>query len=218
MDFLEKSTMNLKEGFRYQNFLNTLMAEAETYLFSDDHLFKTTKKHMRKASNPDAEDVTEEVQADNQYNVNDVVQFMVSIIAEKEEVTAAINKAKTSAEHDIDALTEGNKLRNSFCKQLKSVLKKKGKTVTRSERGFMLNNEKNQVTYFYDVEETRTEIFNRKSLTDLFEDASKESANVSNYIDVLRVTTPIDFTPRFNVNLTFEEVLTNFIETLDKNN
>ena len=37
MDFLEKSTMNLKEGFRYQNFLNTLMAEAETYLFSDDH-------------------------------------------------------------------------------------------------------------------------------------------------------------------------------------
>ena len=25
MDFLEKSTMNLKEGFRYQNFLNTLM-------------------------------------------------------------------------------------------------------------------------------------------------------------------------------------------------
>ena len=38
MDFLEKSTMNLKEGFRYQNFLNTLMAEAETYLFSDDHL------------------------------------------------------------------------------------------------------------------------------------------------------------------------------------
>ena len=209
MDFLEKSTMNLKEGFRYQNFLNTLMAEAETYLFSDDHLFKTTKKHMRKASNPDAEDVTEEVQADNPYNVNDVVQFMVSIIAEKEEVTAAINKAKTSAEHDIDALTEGNKLRNSFCKQLKSVLKKKGKTVTRSERGFMLNNEKNQA---------RTEIFNRKSLTDLFEDASKESANVSNYIDVLRVTTPIDFTPRFNVNLTFEEVLTNFIETLDKNN
>ena len=82
----------------------------------------------------------------------------------------------------------------------------------------MLNNEKNQVTYFYDVEETRTEIFNRKSLTDLFEDASKESANVSNYIDVLRVTTPIDFTPRVNVNLTFEEVLTNFIETLDKNN
>ena len=48
MDFLEKSTMNLKEGFRYQNFLNTLMAEAETYLFSDDHLFKTTKKHMRR--------------------------------------------------------------------------------------------------------------------------------------------------------------------------
>ena len=34
MDFLEKSTMNLKEGFRYQNFLNTLMAEAETYRLS----------------------------------------------------------------------------------------------------------------------------------------------------------------------------------------
>ena len=218
MDKKDIGKMNLKDGFRYQNFLNTLMTEAEYYLCAEEHLFTTTKKHMRQAANPDAEDLTEIVDADNPFDVNDVIQFMISVIAEKEEITAAINKAKTAAEQDIDALTEGNKLRNSLCKQLRTLLKKKGRTQTKSERGFMLNNERNQVSYFYNVEETRTELFDRKSITELYEDASRESSDVSNSIDVLRVTTLLDFTPRFNVNLTFEEVLNKYIADLDKTN
>ena len=82
----------------------------------------------------------------------------------------------------------------------------------------MLNNERNQVGYFYNVEETRTELFDRKSITELFEDASRKFSDVSNGIDVLRVTTLLDFTPHFNVNLTFEEVLSKYIADLDKTN
>jgi hypothetical protein len=205
--------MNLKEGFRYQNFLNALMLDAHGYLFIDEHLFKTTKVHKRKKSNPEAEDSTETVEVDNPFDVNKVIDFMAAIITEKEELTAAINKAKASAEYDVDALIEGNKLRNEFCDQLKSIMKKKGKTTTHNERGFMLNNEKNQVPYYYEVEETKEELFDRKTVSELFEKSSKKSADISNQIDVLRVMTPVDFEPRFNVNLTFEDEFERFAKT-----
>ena len=70
MDKKDIGKMNLKDGFRYQNFLNTLMTEAEYYLCAEEHLFTTTKKHMRQAANPDAEDLTETVDADNPFDVN----------------------------------------------------------------------------------------------------------------------------------------------------
>ena len=210
MNLPTENTMNLKEGFRYQNFLNTLMSDAKDYLYYDEHLFKTTKAHKRKESNPEAEDSTETVDADNPFDVNKVIDFMAVLITEKEGLTAAINKAKASAEQDIDALTEGNKFRNSFCSELKHLLKKKGKTTTHNERGYMLNNEKNQVPYYYEVEETKEELFKRKTVTELFEKTSKQSADISNQIDVLRVMTPVDFEQRFNVNLTFEEEFERF--------
>ena len=127
MDKKDIGKMNLKDGFRYQNFLNTLMTEAEYYLCAEEHLFTTTKKHMRQAANPDAEDLTETVDADNPFDVNDVIRFMISVIAEKEVITAAINKAKTVAEQDIDALTEGNKLSSERFSRKKGVLRQNPK-------------------------------------------------------------------------------------------
>ncbi|MBQ7504685.1 MAG: hypothetical protein IJT79_05140 [Ruminococcus sp.] len=217
MNITERNFMSLKEGFCYQNYLNSLMSEAENYLFFDEHLFKTTKTHKRKAANPEAEDFIEEVASDNPFSVDDILAFMEVLITEKEGITAAINEAKASADQDIDALTEGNKLRNAFNKTLKNVLKKKGKTTTKHEHGYMLNNEKNQVSYYYEVEETKEELFKRKKLVDLFEKSSKKSADTSNQIDALRVTTPINYNPRFNVNLTFEEELVRFTEADSKN-
>ncbi len=38
MDKKDIGKMNLKDGFRYQNFLNTLMTEAEYYLCAEEHL------------------------------------------------------------------------------------------------------------------------------------------------------------------------------------
>ena len=187
--------MNLKESFRYQKFLNTLMSEAENYVFSEDHLLKTTKKHLRKAANPDADDSEEVVEVDNPFDVNDMITFMQAIITEKEELTSAINKAKAAAEDDIDALTEGNKLRLSFCKRVQYILRKKAKKSIRSERGYMLNNEKNQVQYIYDVEETKEELFDRNKLTEILEKATAKSADISNKIDAMRITTELDFTP-----------------------
>ena len=206
--------MNLKESFRYQKFLNTLMSEAENYVFSEDHLLKTTKKHLRKAANPDADDFEEVVEVDNPFDVNDMITFMQAIITEKEELTSAINKAKAATEEDIDALTEGNKLRLSFCKRVQYILRKKAKKSIRSERGYMLNNEKNQVQYIYDVEETKEELFDRDKLTEILEKATAKSADVSNKIDAMRITTELDFTPSFNMNLAFDEVFSKYAATL----
>ena len=53
--------MNLKESFRYQKFLDTMMNQARRSLCDPDHILKVTKKHLRNAANPDAENVEEVV-------------------------------------------------------------------------------------------------------------------------------------------------------------
>lgn len=59
--------MNLKESFRYQNFLNTLMANAIDSIQCRDHCCRITKNHLRKNANSEAEDFVEEVQCEDFY-------------------------------------------------------------------------------------------------------------------------------------------------------
>ena len=53
--------MNLKESFRYQNFLDMMMRAASASIQQRDHCLKVTKTHLRSKANPDASDVTETV-------------------------------------------------------------------------------------------------------------------------------------------------------------
>ena len=45
--------MNLKESFRYQNFLEGMMSEAGSNLASREHCLTTIKRHLRSKANPD---------------------------------------------------------------------------------------------------------------------------------------------------------------------
>lgn len=54
--------MILKEAYRYQNYLNTLIRDAESYLMKKDFITETKQTHNRNKVNPDATDETIEVQ------------------------------------------------------------------------------------------------------------------------------------------------------------
>ena len=47
--------MTLKEAFRYKNFMTKLTAELNLAVARGDNLFTTTKTHLRRAANPDAD-------------------------------------------------------------------------------------------------------------------------------------------------------------------
>ena len=53
--------MNLKESFRYQNFLESMMGEAGSSLIERTHAQEISKKHLRSKANPDAQDIEEEM-------------------------------------------------------------------------------------------------------------------------------------------------------------
>ena len=51
--------MNLKESFRYQNFLENMLAYAGNSLTDREHSLTITKNHLRKKANAEAEDMME---------------------------------------------------------------------------------------------------------------------------------------------------------------
>ena len=53
--------MNLKESFRYQNFLENMLAYAGNSLTDREHSLTITKNHLRKKANAEAEDMMETV-------------------------------------------------------------------------------------------------------------------------------------------------------------
>ena len=80
--------MNLKESYRYANYLDGLLSTAYTYLRNKGFVTTTVEEHLRKQSNPDVENETIEVQKpfDVEFKPNDVIDFVVKVIEEKEKL------------------------------------------------------------------------------------------------------------------------------------
>ena len=68
--------MNLKESFRYQNFLDGLLEAAINSITTREHCLTTTKNHLRSKANPDAEDTTEIVEVEPFHGNDDVLRFL----------------------------------------------------------------------------------------------------------------------------------------------
>ena len=105
--------MNLKEAFRYQNFLDRMMLSVRDSISQKDHALKTTETHFRSAANPEAEDRVEEVNKGEFYQNDDVIRLGLKLIDEKKTLSYAITQAKLSCGVNIDAESETNKFRQN---------------------------------------------------------------------------------------------------------
>ena len=88
--------MNLKESFRYQNFLDKLMRAACCSIQESEHALKITKVHNKTKANPDATDLSEVVEVADFAPNDDVIRFMQWLITEREKLTKAISSAKVA--------------------------------------------------------------------------------------------------------------------------
>lgn len=201
--------MNLKESYRYANYLDRLLITADTYLRNKGFVTTTEQNHLRSKANPDAQDEKIEVQKpyDVDFTPNDIINFVVKVINEKENLFSAIADAKATTEINIDNAIAINRKKQSFVNTLKTLsdLKTNEKVVSGSDYKF--NQEGNQVKYFYNITEVTKIDYNRLDVKKLIKKYLKETDEISEKLDEIEITTQVNFTPLFDVNDSFEDLV-----------
>lgn len=208
--------MNLKESFRYQNFLDMMMRAASASIQQRDHCLKVTKTHLRNKANPDASDVTETVEGEVFFANDDVVAFMAWLVREREKLTTAIGAAKDSIGFDIDAAIETNKFRQTVNGSIKNMLRYTPTKRVEQGRDYKFNVEGNQTPYIYEIEVVSEEAYDKTGAKTLMREMISKADEVSAAIDAAMINTKVDYEPVFDVNETFDDVMTDFLEKVLK--
>ena len=201
--------MNLKESYRYANYLDGLLSTAYTYLRNKGFVTTTVEEHLRSKSNPDVEDETIEVQKpfDVEFSPNGVIDFVVKVIEEKEKLSESIAKAKNTTDVNIDNAIAMNKKKQGFVSVLNGIADIKPIESITTGNDYKFNNEGNQVKYFYNIKKITTIDYNRTDVKKLIKKYLKETDEISARLDLIEITTQVDFVPAWDVNEKFEELV-----------
>lgn len=205
--------MILKEAFRYQNYLSRLIGEAIDYLTTTSNVVITKQEHLKSKSNSDAEDevVIVDKCSDIEYDPNQVIDFLLDVLNEKETLSDAINKAKLNTEINIDSSIAINKEKQRIASIFDRLAKTKSGERIRNDSDYKFNAEGNQVSYYYEVKETTTIDFDRNKVKGIVKRLRRESDNTSNELDRVQVTLDVDYSPTYEINDSFEDALEIFV-------
>ena len=201
--------MNLKESYRYANYLDGLLSIAYTYLRNKGFVTTTVEEHLRKQSNPDVENETIEVQKpfDVEFSPNDVIDFVVKVITEKEKLSDAIAKAKNTTDINIDNAISMNKKKQVFVSVLNGIADIKPSEIKTTSKSYKFDINGEQKPYVYDVNRKTSINFDRNDVRNLIKKYLKETDEISAKLDLIEITTQVDFTPTWDVNEKFEELV-----------
>ena len=201
--------MNLKESYRYANYLDNLLSTAYSYLRNKGFITTTKQNHLRSKANSDAQDEVIDVQKpyDVEFTPNNVVDFVVKIIDEKEGLSNAIAVAKANTEINIDNAIAMNKKKQGFVSVLNGMADIKATEKQKNGSDYKFNAEGNQVAYYYTVVETTGIDFDRNDIRALAKKYLKETDEISAKLDTIEINTILDFEPKYDINSTFEELV-----------
>lgn len=202
--------MNLKESYRYANYLDTLLNTAYRYLQNKGFTTTTKQNHLRSKANSEASDEIVEVQKpyDVEFTPNDVIDFVVGVITEKELLANAIAKAKSGAEINIDNAVAMNKKKQAFVTVLSGIVNIKPSEKTTQGTDYKFNQQDgNQIRYYYNIEETTIIDFNRNDVKALIKKYSKECDDISAKLDAIEINTIVEHTQKYDISDTFEDLV-----------
>lgn len=206
--------MNLKESFRYQNFLDSKMSDANYSISNRNHALKINKVHLKKKANPDAEDIIETVEVEDFFPNDDVIAFMCWLVEERQKLTEAICNAKASLGFSLDAAIEANKFRQSTANAIKGMLRYAPAKKIEQGRDYKFNVEGNQTPYYYDIETSFEEAFTRETAKKVSRELITSADKTSAEIDAAMINTVVDYNPVFDVNDSFDDVMIEFISNI----
>lgn len=201
--------MNLKESYRYANYLDGLLSAAYTYLRNKGFVTTTVEEHLRKQSNPDVENETIEVKKpfDVEFSPNDVIDFVVKVIEEKEKLSESIAKSKNTTDINIDNAIAMNKKKQVFVSVLNGIADIKPSETKTTAKGYKFDINCEQKPYVYDVNRKTSIDFDRTDVRNLIKKYLKETDEISAKLDLIEITTQVDFIPKWDINEKFEELV-----------
>lgn len=205
--------MYLKEAFRYQNYLNNLIANTTNYLCGSQYTTKTVQEHMRKKANPDAENEVIDLTVERAlpYTANQMVDFLQHLIAQKQALTEAISAAKKSCSIDIDAEVANNRIRQNVATTLSRMGNMKPSERMTKAYAYKFNAEGNQVQYAYEVKEVTTIDFDRNKVKAISKKLIQQADEASSAIDKMMVELVVEYVPDYSVNDSFEDAIEQFL-------
>ena len=201
--------MNLTESYRYAKYLDGLLSTAYTYLRNKGFVTTTVEEHLRKQSNPDVENETIEVQKpfDVEFKPNQVIDFVVRVLNEKDKLSDAIAEAKSTTEINIDNAISMNKRKQTFVSVLNGIADIKPSEIKTTSKSYKFDINGEQKPYVYDVNRKTSIDFNRTDVRNLIKKYLKETDEISAKLDLIEITTFVDFEPTWDVNEKFEELV-----------
>ena len=195
--------MNLKEAFRYQNKLQSLLDEAQGILDCDANVTKVANTYLRHKVMPEAEDETIMDVAQTEYaeQITDIARFMLYLLEEKSRLFAAIRKAKDALDMDMDSEVSLNAARQSIARTFKRMndLRSSEQLLSGGGTGYRFNAEGNQISYCKVIHAALSKL-------------NRQADETSNRLDLCLVTSKVDYAVPFDVNASFAEAFEIYLE------
>ena len=187
--------MNLKDAFRAQNKLQAVMDEARAILEDRDNVLKVATTHLRSKVMPDEPDA-------------------VLVSAPPSEYADHINEAKASLPIDMDSETGLNRARQTLADTFRrmSALRSSEVIVDGGGSGYRFNSDGNQISYRCGAKRVTTINFNRTRVRGMATELGHKSDEVSAAMDRCLVNTQVDYRLPFEMNDSFDVILSDFIE------
>ena len=206
--------MNLKEAFRYQNKLQSFLDEAQGILDRDSNVTRVENTYLRHKVMAEAEDETVLAVPETEYyeQITDIARFLLFLLDEKDKLFAAIRKAKSELDIDMDSAVSLNATRQSIARTFKRMndLRSSEQTITGGGTGYRFNAEGNQISYRCDVRRVTTINYDRKVIR--AGKLNQQADETSTRIDLCLVTSKVDYAPPFDVNASFAEAFETYTE------
>ena len=208
--------MNLKEAFRFQNKLQSMMADAQSILGNNGNITKVQNTYLRHKVMAEAEDETilDLPQTEYAQQITDIARFMLYLLEEKSRLFAAIRKAKDALDMDMDSEVSLNAARQSVARTFKRMndLRSSEQLLSGGGTGYRFNAEGNQISYCCDVKRVTTINYDRKVIHAALSKLNRQADETSNRLDLCLVTSKVDYTVPFDVNASFAEAFEIYLE------
>lgn len=199
--------MNLRESFQYMNFLDGKLEDIEWKLRDTKNVVTIKETHMKSASNPNFQDEDKTIEPDIEFEAVQLIDFMDVIMKEKTKLSIAIHEAKNKAEVNLDHAISLNKAKQKQAIILKRLIDLKTKEEERRETAYMINNEGNQVPFYYPVKRVATINYDRNKVKKRYKAIKKECDEMSTLIDKIQINTEVVFDPKWDISDTLEDML-----------
>ena len=189
------------------NFLDGKLEDIEWKLRDTKNVVTIKETHMKSASNPNFQDEEKTIEPDIEFEAVQLIDFMDTIMKEKAELSKAIHEAKNKAEVNLDHAISLNKAKQKQALILKRLIDLKTKEDEKRETAYMINNEGNQVPFYYPVKSVATINYDRNKVKARYKAIKKECDEMSTLIDKIQINTEVIFDPKWDVSNTLEDML-----------